>query len=386
MKRCAILSIYHKNYNYGGQYQAYAFCKALEMLGYHAEEIDYIRQNAFYLHKIKSVLKETPSVRWNYYGRYLNRFLLKKGIHAEFTRSIIAKFDAFMESVPHTELYNSENVINVSNQFDIFFSGSDQVWNPDDCPDEYFYSFLPDHCPRIAYSASIGREELDEQEKERLKPLIEKYKKIGVRENEAKRLLDSFIDKPSEVVLDPVMLLTKEQWQVFDKWDFLKKEKYICVYLVSYEKNLMKEILKLSQRMGLKAVFVTDPRNVLNQNPKGYWIPFKDGVGPEELIALMLNASYIFTNSYHGMALSINMNKDFWAYYSRPANDKKKLNSRINTILDNMGLKNRLLSKNEDVDIKKLLAPIDYTQTNKYISQMREHCLSFLKDAVESYT
>lgn len=378
--RCGIMSIYHKNYNYGGQYQAYAFCRVIKKLGFDAEEINYIRQNSFYLHKVKTVLAETRSVRWNYYGRYINRFLLKMGIHSSYTEQIIKKFDLFINNIPHSDVYTLENIKQANNHYDVFFSGSDQVWNPDDCSDEYFLNFVEDDKVRIAYSASIGREQFSIQEKERLKPLIEKYRRIGIRENEAKKLLDSFIDKESEVVLDPVMLLTVDEWRVFDKWDFLKREKYICVYLVSYEKKIMEETLYYSKIMGFKAVFVTDPRNVINQNPKGFWIPFIDGVGPEELIALFINAQYIFTNSYHGIALCINMKKDFWAYYSRPANDKKKLNSRINTILDNMHMRQRLIYPEKNYSKEFLLSPIDYLWTNRYLEEQREKCINFLKD------
>lgn len=382
MKRCGIFSIFYKNYNYGGQLQAYAMCKAIEKIGGYSEQICYVRKNTFYMHKVKTVLKKSRKVRFNYYWRYFNRFLLKYNIKAEFTKNIIKKFDEFYKMVPHSKVYNHENIIDVSNDYDVFISGSDQVWNPDNCTDEWFFNFLPVGKRRVAYSASIGKERIEEKEKVRLKPLIDKYEYIGVRENEAKTLLNSFVDKDIKVVLDPVMLLSMDEWKVFDKWDFLKGEKYICAYLVSYEKKVMKKILNYANKLKMKIVFITDPRNVLNQNPKGFWVPFEDGVGPEEFVALLLNAKYIFTNSFHGTAFAINFNKEFFTFYSRPIEDKENLNSRINTVLDNFEMRDRLTFLDEDLSLEKLQSNIDYERVKLLLERKRNDCLKFLSNII----
>lgn len=384
MKKCGILSIFYKNYNYGGQLQAYAMCKAIEKTGNSGEQICYVRDNHFYLHKVKTVLKKSRKVRWNYYWRYFNRFLLKFDMGAEYAKGVIKKFDAFFEQVPHSKVYHSENVLKTCDRYDVFLSGSDQVWNPDNCTDEWFFNFLPEDKRRVAYSASIGKEQIEKKEKVRLKPLIEKYEYIGVRENEAKRLLHTFVQKDIKVVLDPVMLLDAKEWSVFDKWDFLKRERYICVYLVSYEKKVMKKIREYAEKLGEKAVFITDPRNVLNQNPKGFWIPFENGVGPEEFVALFLNANYIFTNSFHGTALALNFHKDFFVFYSRPVEDKENLNSRINTVLDNFEVRDRLTFLNENLSMKDLKRKIDYSsKLGKRIEEKRNECQKYLAEIIQ---
>lgn len=383
MKDCGIFSIFYRNYNYGGQLQAYGMCKAIEKMGFSSEQICYIRDKSFLKHKVIVVLKKTVKEKKDLARRYVNRIVLKLGVGAKYTKKTIRKFDQFMKAVPHSNIYYSYDIKNSEMKYQCFISGSDQVWNPDTCSDEWFLNFLDNKKPRIAYSASIGKEYFTEEEQYRLKPLIEKYQFIGVRENKAKELVEQYTNKSAEVVLDPVMLLSKDEWSKFDKWNFLKNEEYICVYLVAYNKKIERQALAYANKLNKKAVFITDPRNVLNQNPKGYWTPFKDGVGPEEFIALLLNAKLVITNSFHGIALSINFGKNFWAYYSRAVNDKNTLNSRIDTVLDTFELKDRLTNTEVYLNENKLMEEIDYQKVFEILNNRRYNCAVMLKNAIE---
>lgn len=384
MKDCGVFSIFYKNYNYGGQLQAYAMCKALEKLDYSSEQICYVRDKSFLKHKVVVVLKKSWKEKKDLMRRYINRFFVKLGFGADYARDILKKFDAFIDSVPHSKIYTSDSIHESSNDYKVFISGSDQVWNPDTCSDEWYLNFLPEGKPRIAYSASIGKEYFTNDEKKRLRPLIKQYSYIGVREDKAKELIQSFVKKDVDVVLDPVMLLTKEEWSQFDKWKFLKKEKYICVYLVAYNGLIEKQALEYAKRLKMKAVFITDPRNVMNQNPKGYWVPFRKGVGPEEFIALFLNANYIITNSFHGMALSINFNKNFFAYYSRAKDDKNTLNSRIDTVLNGFDLMHRLTSTDENLSYEELTKEIDYEHVETKVKEKRSTSLQLMDNAIKA--
>lgn len=382
MKDCGVFSIFYKNYNYGGQLQAYSMCRVIEKNGNTVEQICYVRGKSFLRHKIIVVLKKSWKEKKDLMRRYINRFLVKIGFRADYARNILSKFDSFMNIVPHSRVFTSDTIVESVDGYKLFVSGSDQVWNPDTCSDEWFLNFLPDGHPRIAYSASIGKEYFTNEEKERLEPLIKQYNYIGVREDKAKQLIQSFVDADVDVVVDPVMLLRREEWQVFDKWDFLKSEDYAFVYLVAYNPAIMRQALEYSNRLNLKAVFVTDPRNVLNQNPKGYWIPFESGVGPEEFIALLLNAKVIFTNSFHGIALAITLNKNFFAYYSRAKDDKNTLNSRIDTVLNRFDLMERLCSVNEPLEDNQLASTIDYSSVSEKVDKTREQCLGLLYGAI----
>ena len=382
MKDCGIFSIFYKNYNYGGQLQAYAMCKVLEKLGYETEQICFVRSKSFFLHKVKVVLNKSHKEKKDLLRRYFNRFLVKFGFCADYSKKIIRKFDEFINQVPHSEIYSKDNISDSNNRYRLFVSGSDQVWNPDTCSDEWFLNFLYDNKPRIAYSASIGKEYFTSKEINRLKTLIEKYKYIGVREDKAKKLLQGFIDRDIKVVLDPVMLLTRSEWAIFDKWDFLKKERYLCVYLVAYNKEIEKQALEYAKLLNLKAVFITDPRNALNQNPNGYWMPFDDGVGPTEFIALFLNAELIITNSFHGMALCINFEKEFFGYYSREINDKNTLNSRIDTLLNTFDLKDRLVSTLKHLSVSQLKTKVKYKSVCEKVYRRREDCINYLSNSI----
>ena len=100
-------------------------------------------------------------------------------------------------------------------------------------------------------------------------------------------------------------------------------------------------------------------------------------VGPEEFIGLFKNASYIVTNSFHGTAFSINFNKAFFVELLPPP---AKVNSRLENILDNFGLRNRQIINGSNDDV---FAEIDYSAVNNKLKLERMSSLKYLKRILE---
>jgi len=102
-------------------------------------------------------------------------------------------------------------------------------------------------------------------------------------------------------------------------------------------------------------------------------------VGPSEFLGLFKNASLILTSSFHGTAFSINYNKPFYSIIRKvhPGN------SRIISILDNLGLKSRLLFVGDDFSGKENV-PVDFSEANIALEKEREKSLTFLREALRS--
>ena len=101
-----------------------------------------------------------------------------------------------------------------------------------------------------------------------------------------------------------------------------------------------------------------------------YNIHLKISVGPSEWLSHISAADYVVTNSFHGVAFSINFNKQF--FFELPP-QKLGVGSRIVDITTRYGLADRELTK-ADMD-----AVIDYTYTNQRLNEDRLASVEFIK-------
>lgn len=355
---------FHSADNYGAMLQAYALPTAVQNLGYSCEVIDY-RHSAV----TKGVEVEWPKQLLKRYGvvrgtlKALNRWHL--GWFDPKRKDI--KFNRFMEKkLPLSKtIYRSADALSVA-EYDAVLFGSDQIWNPDitkGFAPEYFGE--PFGCRKIAYAASSGTDTLPEEGVERLKA----FSAVGVRETGlARTLQDHGVN--AQVVLDPVLLLTKEQWRKLEAPlpKGLTPGKYILVYTFD-EKAVYKQARKIAREENLPMVIV---------RWCGCHERFSDMIqlpncGPEEFVTLIDNAAIVCTSSFHCTAFSVLFEKRF--YCCTP----KDFGSRTNSLLEQVGL---LACRVEDGESSEK-AP-DYQQAEEKLTALRRESMAFLKRAIES--
>ena len=81
--------------------------------------------------------------------------------------------------------------------------------------------------------------------------------------------------------------------------------------------------------------------------------------------------------------MALNFHKDFFTFYSRPVEDKENLNSRINTVLDNFEVKNRLTFLKDNLTLEELEQKIDYRKIGSKLQIKRQECLNFLFQIID---
>ena len=128
---------------------------------------------------------------------------------------------------------------------------------------------------------------------------------------------------------------------------------------------------KLEKMTGLEILFIKDAltregHNVLKEN-----IKYVKHVDPAEFVELFSKAEYIITNSFHGTAFSINFNKKFFTELLAP---ETKVNSRLENILDMLGLRDRQILSLDNV----ILDEIDYTRVNKILDERKKLSIDYL--------
>lgn len=351
----------HFGINYGSALQSYAMINVLNGLGLSAEVIDYIperysfRVKYFEKKGIKGMLKCLAAFPFRYRYQHIFTHFLKK-------------------YVPMTKRFTNPSELYTScSSYDIYIAGSDQIWNSNynGCVDPVYYlDFAPDNTKKVAYAASFGKSELEEYEIEDTKKLLKNFSAISVREVQAKAIINK-LGYEAVHVLDPTMLLDKSVWKA--KFPTHKKSQpYVLVYALNHEeKELIRFARIIADKFQLKVKLISFSYFGEKYHGLDECLTYKS---PDEFIRLMLNAEWVVTNSFHGVAFSINLNKQFVAV-------KRKLyNSRLESILQTVGLSSRMIENELPANL--IEEKIDYTYCNEILNDLRMKSISFLKEAV----
>lgn len=342
MKNIAIVTIV--SINYGNRLQNYALQCVLENLGYSVATLS--RGN-----RTKGLKKNVKTV--------VQSLLQTKG----------SKFRQFDSNIEYSNVTIGVNDYpeDLSEQFDCFIVGSDQVWNPyydfagGKCD---FLAFAKD-CQKVSYAASFGVNEIPDEKKEVYAHNLNQFKALSVREKRGAEIIKELTGKDAKVVLDPTMLLSNEQWsKVEKKSKFSPKKKYALVYSLGEKSTDFENAINLYG----KEMEIFDIRTI---QKNGREIP----VGPSEFLYLIHHAELILTDSFHASVFSIIFHKRFITF-KRPGID---MSSRIVSLANMIGAEDRL-DRNNNLDCSD---EVDYTTVDQLIESERKQSIDFLKKALE---
>nr|BCB22839.1 polysaccharide pyruvyl transferase family protein [Erysipelothrix tonsillarum] len=378
-KKIAIVTLYYNNYNYGGQLQAYAMQKVFSNNGYEAELIRFeLSRNKYILQRIKDlgVIKFSKSVTRKLKYKYMNSASnFKKGQIAKFKN-----FDIFMDSIPHTNrIYDENSIKEIKDDYDIFVVGSDQTWNPGWWNDMLLLNFV-DSKRKYSYAASIARDTLSDKENEYLKNSLSTYDGISLRESQAQKMVSKLMNLQVEHSLDPTILLSKNDWSRQAIKPKIQEE-YALIYMVGNSSGYKEKIYEICKQKGLKVVSIAYAKNTYTETEELYSDEFIFDAGPSEWLGLFENASYVFTDSFHGSVFSIIFGKNFSIFERDNPNEKRNGNSRIYSFLEIMGLQNRLLkSENISIDIFNTENSVDFVDVGKKLNEKQTESLAYINE------
>lgn len=364
--RIGILT-FHLAINYGAVLQAYALEEYLNDKGYEAELIDYYSSEVYDYYK----------PLYCDYKVYKGKSFFKMAHNFAFYKKNNEKMKNFRNFVKaylkkSNRINDLDELKKTAYNYDCLITGSDQVWSPNISIGEAFTVFILDFIKsekirKISYAASIGENEIDDVYRDILINSLNDYHSISVRENSAKKILNR---EDIEIVLDPTFLITKENWNnLADKSDISIKEKYIFVYMLQKNSNLIEFVNALSKEKKLKIVYLNKEK-YFKKNAINYFT-----IGPESFLKLIKNAEYVVTNSFHGMVFSILFERQFITFlhstkFSRQIELLKKFN-----LEDYCYLK-------DNSNLEKIDKEINYSCVNKLINEEIKKSISFLEKAL----
>lgn len=354
MKKTATIT-FHNSVNYGAILQTYALQQSILKLKIKNEIINYSpdsdRNLIINTKNLKTIIKSLIK---------LPDFYLKRKKFNNFINRHIYITDRLNRKILNSKTFN--------NEYDIFISGSDQVWNHEILKDStYFLDFVKDNSKKRSYAASFGIEKIPFNLKIWYEKNLKDFHTILVREQVGKFLIKEIINKDARVVLDPVFLLNKVEWDniLFNTKFENMKNNYILIY---YSTPKIKKFAEfLSKKYNIPIFFISEI--VLK---KKYRVgKLERRLGPEEFISAIKNARFILTASFHAVVFSIIYNKIFYIDYMSNGRE-----SRLEQILNLFDIKNRKI--NEQVENYKE-DYIDWESINKKLEIERNKSINELK-------
>ncbi len=322
--------------NYGGILQAYALQTVLERMGHEVVVID------------TPNVRPTPSL-FTLGKRIIKRLLgYRVGVFSERkhnrTYPIISQHtQPFIDKYIHRKVVHSPEELQESN-FDVIVVGSDQVWRPK------YYGKIENayldfakcwNIKRIAYAASFGTDDWEyslEQTKE-CGELLKKFDAVSVREASGVGLCKEHFGVESLHVLDPTMLLEKEDYiHLIEAAATPKSKGTLLNYILDETPEKRALIEQIAKEKNLTPFRV-------NSRVEDRTAPLEERIQPpvEEWLRGFYDAEFVVTDSFHACVFSILFGKPFVV-----VGNKERGMARFDSLLKMFGLEDRLVCNLDD--------------------------------------
>lgn len=355
-------NVYCNFTNYGSALQTWALHQAIKKLGYTPVLVDYC----------PDILTDKDPL--NPFGNMWDKDEESRRM-VELTmpaiRTNYAKFDCFYHDnfFRTSQKYTSQNFSEIEQEgLDGFVCGSDTIFCPDEFgfDDGYYanYDVMKKHS--VSYAASFGDPHFSEETYNVLNKRIQNFKALGIRENQMISYLKEHASCPVQRVIDPTLLIEADDYEDIIG-ESQERDKYLLLYSRRYSPCTEAYAERLAAENGWKIVEIS--LRAVNAE-KGHKMAYEAGV--EEFLALVRNAEYVVTNSFHGMIFSVQFRRPF-VIFSREQCDNK-----IEELLQLFGLPDRMVITGEEQFVE-----IDYDAVHRKIEAARDKSYEFLKMELE---
>ena len=368
--RIGILT-FHYAHNYGAVLRAYALLTKIKAIGHEVEFINYVlpRIEQVYNKRTPYQLYKLYKEKQNFIKAIRNTILYYKNeklkINAKWHR-----FNEFVNQFIPQSTRMIEVDYNILNSYDAIICGSDQIWSKDITKKlipTYFCEGVRENVIKIAYAASAGKGYIDKEDENEFTRLCSNFNHISVREKALSKFM-THLGIQNTWVSDPVFLLSKEEWsniairpQISD---------YVLTYSFGEPNGFFEKAKAIASQMNKPLVcLVLKDKKIDVETTKVI------DAGPREFIGYFINASHIVTNSFHGTAFSILLNKQF--NNITPKNGAE----RTKSLLTLLGLTSRIIDT--DVEENNVYDIIDYNIVNNKLAEIVSLSNKFIKDSLK---
>ena len=307
----------------------------------------------------------------------LDSLVPPKGVSADYLPKHLAVSSTFME----------EKDWRLANHLlDTFVIGSDQSlnWNFGLTKDNYeslLMCFADDTKNLVAFSTSLGHERYNMHPDIQLlyTQALARFNSFSVREDYAVGMCERLFNLKADHVVDPVFLMAPDEYRQIaaDSTDVID-EPYLYAYILVPDEGKRALVLQVAEQLGLRAVvsfdasFYDDKRKEFNLDQTVDQPDFPTWVG------YFANASFVITDSFHGVCLSTIMHKPFMGV-------KARQKQRFDSFDASMGFSERgeeVFFENSQVALKAAIPTFDWDAAEEHISAFRNQSIEWLREAL----
>ena len=359
---------YHRAENYGALLQAYAMKTYLQSQGHEVSFVDYwpkYHSDYFRLFPWQQLSKRSG------YKKILFLIQLVLWLIPRYLRK--RKFQNFMyNQLNLSKVPQYTNSDNKTDRYDVVLYGSDQIWRKQNLggvsfDDWYFGNDCVFADRKIVYAGSMGTVDTTAKDDEYIQKMMQNFNALSVREIDLQSYLGSLAIS-AILVPDPVFLLSRNQWKSLIKKKVSKKY-YILFYnlLNSRESIIFAEKLSREKNLQIREV---NKKMVSSHLMHRRYI---STASVEQFLQLIEGAEYVVSNSFHGVAMSVIFEKQFYAVgMGTKAN-------RVLSLLESAGIKDRYIASLQDSTAS---SKIDYNKVHDSLKEVIGRGADFLQKAL----
>jgi len=375
--------------NYGGLLQNYALQQTLIRAGHDVETIDWIwpivknHGIRILLSRIKTFVVKI--ITRGFENPVIQRYNPTFDEQAIIRRNTDYFIRTYIHSTAKVDGFDGFRQCADEGKYDCYIVGSDQCWRPCYNPllPAMFLNFVQSkRVKRVAYAASFGTDQWEYSRKmeEVCQPLVHKFDLVTVREDSGVLLCNNHFGIEATHVLDPTLLLTKEDYiYLIEKEKEARSFGSLFYYVLDPTDEKTSFINYVAEEIGLKVFQVLPKYQEENRTEENVKNHIEDCVFPRVTawIRAFLDAEMTIVDSFHGMVFSILFNKPFWVI----GNVNRGM-ARFTSLLTMFGLEERLLYAThlDGVDFRK---SIDWVRVNAILEQKRKESKQILFNSLK---
>ena len=357
-------------YNYGTCLQAYALQHYIESLGYENRIID---DSSIVYPPLSPQKGSSKKEKWKMRVRKLWQSLhANYRTYYKYQRILCPAVNRFKKETLKTD-YNINSVLQDKSDYDAYICGSDQIWTPRSLADSrntFFYAAFTQE-PKIAYAPSIGSYQIPEKWKKQMGELIAPFSALSVREEAGKDALQELTNLPVELVSDPTLLLSQQEWESVLPNKQKKEEEYVLGYILTPNDTYYKIARDYAHQHEKKFYLF-----MLNLQDYGQADKLISG-GPWEFLEYVKNATTVFTDSYHCTIFSMIFETPFYTLKRFTDDSPINQNSRIDSLLRRMGAEARLIDCQQEKPLNE--DTLDFAEMKHRMKPLIEYSKKYLQ-------
>lgn len=381
--KIGVLTFWHGNANYGMMLQCWALQQKLKSMGHEPFVIRFAIEKEKGLPRriLEAIGLYEVLLRLINPNEYKQR--RKKQRHDR-----LRMFETFRQKNLNLSPYIYKTLKSIKSNppvADCYIVGSDQVWSQIlSCEDNkaYFLEFGDISTKRISYAPSFGFANYPIDYLSELRNSLKNLDTISCREQAGVDICKS-VGIDATKVLDPTLLLDKGAYiKLANKTKALTANPYIFIYSLNISNSediCFHDLNEYRHHANLELVVTPGDGYVVGEKLFGGDAIYSYST-IEQWLTNILNASLVVTPSFHGVVLSIILQRPF--VYAPLRGVHSGSNNRVTELLQDLGLESRVLTENRKYDAI-ANETIDWNTVEHHLNELKYFSLSFLKSCLK---